>query len=386
MSVEPVTDETATRPCVHCGRPVPQRGSAGRPFRYCRDNDDVCRRNARNGRMRERNSPGLAGQVARSWELVERLELLTGTLAEALHADLSPVGVERQIAQVRAEAATHVAGVHTERDEARREAESARAEAARLTDTLTVEQRRVEEHTQHLAHLAGELDSLRDAVGVAERARDEARSATAAETALRAEAQSRRDEALAAVETHRSALADAERTRDAALTDRDTARASVRVAEEARHEATNRLTAVTAERDEIRSLLIRSREDIATATEALAGTRERVAALETSAVADRDTHLKTVWERDAARTEVTTLTAAAEAARAENATLTSRIATLTGEVATAQAELVAARAHAGHLTEQVGTVTAALARLGREPATERQSSREPGSVGDADPA
>src|SRR3954468_23132900 len=124
----------SSRPCVYCGRPVPQRGASGRPFRYCRDNDGDCQRKARNGRMRERNAPGLAGQVARSWELVERLELTAATLADALHAELSPAGVERQGATRRAEAATHVAAAHAERDEARREAETARAAAARLRD------------------------------------------------------------------------------------------------------------------------------------------------------------------------------------------------------------------------------------------------------------
>src|SRR5438067_1186024 len=111
------------RACEYCGRPVPQRDSAGRPFRYCRDNDGACQRQARNSRMRERTSPGLAGQVARSWELVERLELMAGTLADALHAEMSPAGVERQVATVRAEAAGHIAAAHGERDEARREAD-----------------------------------------------------------------------------------------------------------------------------------------------------------------------------------------------------------------------------------------------------------------------
>ena len=59
--------------------------------------------------MRERNAPGLAGQVARAWEIVERLELTAGTLADALTAELSPAGVERQTAAVRAEAATEIA-------------------------------------------------------------------------------------------------------------------------------------------------------------------------------------------------------------------------------------------------------------------------------------
>ncbi len=63
--------DSETRPCAHCGRPVPQRSSAGRPFRYCRDNDGECQRASRNSRMRHRSSPGLAGQVARTWEVVD---------------------------------------------------------------------------------------------------------------------------------------------------------------------------------------------------------------------------------------------------------------------------------------------------------------------------
>ena len=93
-----------TRPCAHCGRPVPQRAAAGRPFRYCRDNDGECQRASRNVRMRHRSSPGLGGEVARTWEVVDRLDQLVGSLTEALHSELSPAGVERQVAEVRAAA------------------------------------------------------------------------------------------------------------------------------------------------------------------------------------------------------------------------------------------------------------------------------------------
>ncbi|MFB6397391.1 serine/threonine protein kinase, partial [Polymorphospora sp. 2-325] len=116
---------TETRPCAHCGRPVPQRAAAGRPFRYCRDNDGACQRESRNTRMRHRNSPGLAGQVARTWEAVDRLDQVVGTLTEALHAELSPAGVERRLAEADAAAAARVAAAHAERDEARADAESA---------------------------------------------------------------------------------------------------------------------------------------------------------------------------------------------------------------------------------------------------------------------
>ena len=77
-----------------------QRASAGRPFRYCRDNDGACQRASRNARMRHRGAPGLAGQLARAWEVVDRLDQIGETLAEARHAELSPAGVERQVAEI----------------------------------------------------------------------------------------------------------------------------------------------------------------------------------------------------------------------------------------------------------------------------------------------
>src|SRR5205823_4701238 len=52
-------------------------------------------------------------------------------LSDSLHTELSPVGVERQVAGVRAEAAAQVVAAHTERDESRREAQEAQALAAR---------------------------------------------------------------------------------------------------------------------------------------------------------------------------------------------------------------------------------------------------------------
>ncbi|MGW5673388.1 hypothetical protein ACWEVO_36665, partial [Micromonospora sp. NPDC003776] len=129
MDAQPAAPDT--RPCAHCGRDVPQRAGAGRPFRYCRDNDGACQRASRNSRMRHRNAPGLPGQVARTWEAVDRLDQIVETLTEALHAELSPTGVERQLAQLRAETAAQVAAAHGERDEARRDAEDAAATAAR---------------------------------------------------------------------------------------------------------------------------------------------------------------------------------------------------------------------------------------------------------------
>src|SRR4051794_38994079 len=59
--------DPATRPCVYCGRAVPQRGASAPPVRYCLDNDGACARAAADRRRRDQDDPGLAGQVARTW-------------------------------------------------------------------------------------------------------------------------------------------------------------------------------------------------------------------------------------------------------------------------------------------------------------------------------
>jgi hypothetical protein len=177
-----------TRPCTHCGKPVPQRASAGRPFRYCRDNDGACQKASRNVRMRHRNAPGLAGQVARAWEVVDKLDQTVQTLTEALHAELSPTGVERQVAQVRAEAAAQVAAAQAERDEARRDADAAMEAAARARQEQTAavheKERALAEaaHSAQVAAAAGELAAAADA------AREEAQRAATAADALRFQA------------------------------------------------------------------------------------------------------------------------------------------------------------------------------------------------------
>src|SRR5258705_11355368 len=120
------------RPCAYCGRSVPQSPGAGRPFRYCRDNDDACLRAARNARLRQRSAPGVTGQVAQAFEIVDRLEKVTETLSDALYAELSPEGVDRQLAVVRADAAAEVAAAHRERDAAADERDAVRREADRV--------------------------------------------------------------------------------------------------------------------------------------------------------------------------------------------------------------------------------------------------------------
>ena len=124
-----VADQSVpTRPCLYCGRPVPQRSSSGRPFQYCRDNDDACLKAARNARSRERHAPGLPGQLAQTWELVDRLEQSAALLATSINGELSAAGVESKIAAVRAEAAAQSASAAAEARDAQAAAESARAE------------------------------------------------------------------------------------------------------------------------------------------------------------------------------------------------------------------------------------------------------------------
>src|SRR5436190_4748328 len=172
-----MSESDDVRPCVHCGRPVPQRDGAGRPFRYCRDNDGACLKAARTSRQRERTSPGLSGHVARAWELVERLELTAGTLADALHAELSPAGVERQTAAVRAEAGVEIAAAHAERDTAREEAQAARVQAARVRDEAAIAAARIHD-----------LDQARQrATATAEQAAAEREEATAQRDVARAQ-------------------------------------------------------------------------------------------------------------------------------------------------------------------------------------------------------
>src|SRR3954469_1717179 len=181
MSDNDATTDNETRPCAHCGRPVPQRASAGRPFRYCRDNDGECQRASRNSRMRHRSSPGLAGEVARTWEIVDRLDQLVGSLSEALHSELSPAGAERRLAELQAETSGRIAAAHTERDDARRDAEragTAVAAAQQLTEAAAAER-------DEARHLAEESERRATAAArtaeEAHAARDEARQeATAA--------------------------------------------------------------------------------------------------------------------------------------------------------------------------------------------------------------
>ncbi|WP_026416313.1 chromosome segregation ATPase [Actinomadura oligospora] len=148
-------DPVTVWPCANCGRPVPQPVGAVRAVRYCQDNEGACTREARERRERGRDAPGLTGQVAATWEMVERLEQAADALAESLSAELSVAGVERRVAEVRAEAARELSVAQSERDASQRRADEARSEA---------------DNARHRADAAD-----KDAT----RARDEAKKATA---------------------------------------------------------------------------------------------------------------------------------------------------------------------------------------------------------------
>ncbi|MEV5574553.1 chromosome segregation ATPase [Spirillospora sp. NPDC052269] len=148
-------DPVTVWPCANCGRPVPQPVGAARAIRYCPDNEGACIREARERRERVRDAPGLTGQVAATWEMVERLEQAADALAGSLSAELSVAGVERRIAEVRAEAARELSVAQSERDASQRRADDARNES---------------DHARQRADAAD-----KDAT----RARDEAKKATA---------------------------------------------------------------------------------------------------------------------------------------------------------------------------------------------------------------
>ncbi len=106
--------------------------------------------------------------MARTWEAVDRLDQIVATLTEALHAELSPAGVQRQLSQLRAETAGEVAAAQTER---------ARAQVSSVRADLAAERRR-----------SGDLTAERDAARTdAQRAADRAAAALAEVDRLRAE-------------------------------------------------------------------------------------------------------------------------------------------------------------------------------------------------------
>ena len=361
-------DDGVSLPCAHCGRPVSQRQAAGRAFRYCRDNDGACQRASRTARAHQRGAPGLAGQVARAYEVMERLEQVVDLLGDALHTELSPVGVERQVAAVRAEAAALVVTAHTERDQARRESIETRAEAEKATREVA-DARAWADAVR--AQTAAEVDTIRSDLA---QAREAARLATASA----AETLAREHAALAERDTARRDAATAEALRIDVQRERDTAREAAARADREREAATAAAERVGYERDSTRLdaarrieaesarsgaavaelTRLRAETDRARADAARANSRlaTEVAALrEQLTTAQQQLHDHEVHRQSAER-------------RADG--LLDRIRVTEGERDAARTELEAARAQTARMDEQVSNLATALARLGAVRATD----------------
>ncbi|NDU71567.1 chromosome segregation ATPase, partial [Actinomadura sp. DSM 109109] len=199
-------DPVAVWPCAGCGRPVPQPVRGARTVRYCQDGDGACERAARESRERGLESPGLTGQVAWTWEVVDRLEGLADRLAGSLMSELSVAGVERRLAEVRAEAAGHVAIAQRERDASQRQAEAAWRETAAARARAEAAEQEAAAARAEAERLAAERDAARrDGL----EARDDAGAATAGRLAAELERDrlaSREGELLASLESARAEL------------------------------------------------------------------------------------------------------------------------------------------------------------------------------------
>ncbi|MCP2340985.1 chromosome segregation ATPase [Actinomadura rupiterrae] len=199
-------DPVTVWPCANCGRPVPQPVGAVRAVRYCQDDDGACVREARERRERGRDAPGLTGQVAATWEMVERLERSADALAESLAAELSVAGVERRVAEVRAEAARELSVAQSERDASQRRADEARGEA----DSARKRADAAEKDAARARDEAKKATAKRDAAQKAwEEAHEIAQQAVTAKLAAESERDriaARETELLAALENTRADL------------------------------------------------------------------------------------------------------------------------------------------------------------------------------------
>ncbi|MFI0481475.1 chromosome segregation ATPase [Actinomadura sp. 9N215] len=199
-------DPVAVWPCAGCGRPVPQPVRGARTVRYCQDDDGTCERSARESRERGLESPGLTGQVAWTWEMVDRLEGAADRLAGALISELSVAGVERRVADARADAAGHIAIAQRERDASEQQAAAAWREAASARSRADTAERDAASVRAEAERLAAEVDAARRE---GQDAKDEAEAAAAARLAAERERDrvaAREGELLASLENARSEL------------------------------------------------------------------------------------------------------------------------------------------------------------------------------------
>lgn len=284
-------DPVAVWPCAGCGRPVPQPVRGARTVRYCQDGDGACERAARESRERGLESPGLTGQVAWTWEMVDRLEGLADRLAGSLISELSVAGVERRIAEARAEAAGLVAIAQRERDASQRQAEVAWRETATARARAEAAEQEAASARAEAERLAAERDTARRE---RREAKDDADGAGAARLAAERERDrmaSREGELLASLESARAELV----TLHGRLSEADTlvegqrveAAAATRAAEDLRsavRDAEAKRGQAVADRDQIQARarelerhnwqLARAVEELRAAVRALTAERE----------------------------------------------------------------------------------------------------------------
>lgn len=199
---EPVT----VWPCANCGRPVPQPMGTVRAVRYCQDNDGACAREARDRRERGRDAPGLTGQVASTWEMVERLEKAADVLADSLTSELSVAGVERRVSEVRAEAARELAIAQTERDASQRKAEEAWQEAASSRQRAGAAEKDAAGAREETKLATAKRDAAQQAWEEAHQIAQQSVTAKLAAESERDRIAARETELLAALETARAEL------------------------------------------------------------------------------------------------------------------------------------------------------------------------------------
>ncbi|MBV9024909.1 MAG: hypothetical protein JO362_14240, partial [Streptomycetaceae bacterium] len=173
--------------CRSCGELIARTkpAGAGRPPEYC---STQCQNDAKAARARERNSPGLPGQIARLGEYVGRMEQITDGVKQELAMVRSPAGLEARLAAARAEAHREIsqaqqatAAAQGEAAQARADAEQARTEAeqAEAARAAAIEAR---DHAVTVRNAAIEAredaeDSARKAVAARETALEQAAAA-----------------------------------------------------------------------------------------------------------------------------------------------------------------------------------------------------------------
>ncbi|MFD0409939.1 hypothetical protein ACFVHV_31985, partial [Kitasatospora sp. NPDC127116] len=186
-------------PCKYCGTPIARTrpaSAAGRPPEFC---DTKCQQDNKAARARERNAPGLPGQINRVEETVTRLEQVASDMRLELQKINSPEGIEARLAAARAANANDVAQANQTAVQAQADAAAARSEA---------QQARAD---QEAAEAAAARD--RTAREAADEAREQAEQRAIAAEFKESQAKARADQAEHAQQLAEARADEAERER-----------------------------------------------------------------------------------------------------------------------------------------------------------------------------